>query len=133
MAGHLIECGGQGTGGLFTDWQKVAQSGYANLGFPIIEMSADGHFELTKPPKTGGIVDRNAAAEQMLYEVGDPANYMLPDVNCDFTEVQMVQKNENSVSIRGAKGKPPTDSFKVSATYLDGFKANAVAILGKFD
>ena len=70
LAGHLIECGVQATGGLFTDWEKVAKSGYANAGFPIVEMSSNGDIDLSKPPKTGGIVDKAAAAEQMLYEIG---------------------------------------------------------------
>ena len=77
LAGHLIECGGQATGGLFTDWENVAKS-YANLGFPVVEMSDSGDFELGKPPKTGGIINEAAVAEQMLYEVGNPAAYMLP-------------------------------------------------------
>ena len=88
FAGHLIECGGQATGGLFTDWQNVAK-GYANLGFPIIEMSPNGDMELGKPPKTGGLISEAAASEQMLYEVGDPGCYMLADVNADFTQVKM--------------------------------------------
>jgi len=128
LAGHLIECGGQATGGLFTDWQKVA-NGYANLGFPIVEMSANGDIDLSKPPKTGGIVDQAAVAEQMLYEIGDPANYLLPDVNCDFTKVTMTQTDADHVKVQGAIGKPPTDTFKVSATYMDGFKATCVSII----
>lgn len=129
LAGHLIECGGQATGGLFTDWQQVAKSGYANLGFPVIEMSADGNFHLSKPDKTGGIINQAAVAEQMLYEVGDPANYILPDVICDFSHVGM-SLDQDTVQVSGAKGKPPTETFKVSATYLDGFKASSVAIIG---
>ena len=88
LAGHIIECGGQATGGLFTDWQKIAK-GYANLGFPVVEMSSNGDFELGKPPKTGGMISEAIVAEQMLYEVGDPGRYMLPDVNCDFTNVKL--------------------------------------------
>ena len=127
----MIECGGQGTGGLFTDWQEVAQ-GYANLGFPIIEMQDNGNFALSKPPKTGGIINEYAVAEQMLYEVGDPSNYILPDVICDFTDVKMA-KNDDSVEVTGVKGKPPTKHYKVSATYLDGFKATSVALIGGGD
>merc|ERR1712241_879314 len=98
LAGHLIECVGQATGGLFTDCQNVAP-GYANLGFPIVEMSANGDIDLSKPPKTGGIIDKAAVAEQMLYEIGDPANYLLPDVNCDFTKVTMTQTDPDHVKV----------------------------------
>jgi hypothetical protein len=95
------------TGGLFTDWQKVAP-GYANLGFPIVEVESNGDFELGKPPKTGGIIAEAAVAEQMLYEVGDPRNYLLPDVNCDFTNVKMTKTDHETVKVTGAKGKPAT-------------------------
>ena len=132
LAGHLIECGGQATGGLFTDWENVAKS-YANLGFPVVEMSDSGDFELGKPPKTGGIINEAAVAEQMLYEVGNPAAYMLPDVNCDFTNVKMEktknEHNEEIVKVSGAKGYAPTDSYKVCATYMDGYKATSVTIV----
>ena len=131
LAGHLVECGGQGTGGLFTDWQQVSK-GYANLGFPIIEMQENGDFALSKPANTGGIINEYAVAEQMLYEVGDPANYILPDVICDFTQVKMSREDDQEcVKVSGAKGKAPTKHFKVSATYLDGFKATSVALIGK--
>ena len=84
---------------------------------------------LSKPPGTGGLLSRYAVAEQMLYEVGDPGNYILPDVICDFTNVKMSDVS-GGVAVTGARGKPPTSTYKVSATYLDGFKATGVAVIG---
>ena len=127
LAGHLIECGGQATGGLFTDFDKV--DGYDNLGFPIVEVDSSGDLVLSKPPGTGGLLSKHAVAEQMLYEVGDPGNYILPDVNCDFTNVKMSDVS-GGVAVTGARGKPPTNTYKVSATYLDGFKATGVVVFG---
>ncbi len=111
LAGHLIECGGQATGGLFTDWQQV--QGYENLGFPVAEVDEEGAIVLTKPAQSGGLLSRLAVAEQMLYEVGDPANYLLPDVNCDFSRVEMEEGEGGVVKVTGARGKPPTDTYKV--------------------
>ena len=126
LAGHLIECGGQATGGLYTDWEDV--DGYENLGFPVAQVSENGDILVTKPEKTGGLLNRNTVSEQMLYEIGDPSSYILPDVVCDFTQVQMKDTPEG-VLVTGAKGRPATDSFKVCSTYLDGFKATAVAVV----
>ena len=129
LAGHIIECGCQATGGLHTDWRSVPD--WAHIGYPIIECEADGSFRVTKPAGTGGLVSVPVVSEQLLYEIGDPAAYILPDVVCDFTRVQMKQIAENLVEVRGARGYAPTDSYKVSATFAEGYRANAqLTIIG---
>jgi hypothetical protein len=129
LAGHIIECGCQATGGLFTDWQDVPD--WPNIGYPIVECSADGSFVVTKPPATGGAVLRAAVAEQLLYEIGDPGAYLLPDVTCDFRGVRIEQLGPERVGVSGAKGRPPTGTYKVSATQLAGWRcAGSMVIVG---
>lgn len=121
LAGHIIECGPQATGGNFTDWESVVET-IDRVGYPIAEIAATGEFTCTKPASTGGRVSFGTVAEQLVYEIGDPAAYVLPDVTCDLTGVTIEEIAPDRVYVRGAKGVDVPQRYKVSVTFADGFR-----------
>jgi hypothetical protein len=136
LAGHVIECGCHATGGNFTDWFLAANSphgGYANMGYPIVEFDPSGSFIVTKPEKTGGIVSPATVSEQILYEILDPAQYLLPDVVLDMRQVKLSQVAPNRVLVQGAKGLKPTPYLKCSGIFLDGWKITGELLIGGVD
>ena len=121
VAGHIVECGAQCTGGNYTDWRDVHDM--ARIGYPIIEAHADGTFFVTKHARTGGMVTVATVSHQLAYEMGDPNNYITPDGIADFTSFSMEQEGPDRVRISGVKGAPPTPTYKVSMSYHDGWKS----------
>lgn len=127
VAGHLIECGAQATGGLWTSWQQVPD--LATVGYPIAAMRENGDFHIEKPTGSGGVVNIETLSEQLLYEVADPAAYLTPDVTADFTTIAMSELQKDVVAVSGAKGKPATNSYKVSIAYRDGYAASGTLVI----
>lgn len=126
VAGHIVECGAQVSGGNFTDWQEV--NGFTEIGFPIIEAYPGGDFFVTKHEGTGGLVSEMTVKEQLLYEIGDPTEYITPDCIADFTSIQLEQHETNRVHVYGISGRPETPTYKVSASYNDGYKLSSTLV-----
>ncbi|HZZ27262.1 MAG TPA: acyclic terpene utilization AtuA family protein [Pirellulales bacterium] len=126
VAGHLIECGAQVTGGLYRHWQNLD---LANAGYPIAEINADGSCIITKPNSTGGTVNRHTVIEQLVYEIGDPTHYLTPDVDVDFTTVEVEEIGTDRVLVRGATGRPAPENYKVSLAYSNGFMASGQLLI----
>jgi hypothetical protein len=127
VAGHIVECGAQSTGGNFTDWHDVPR--FAEIGYPILEVNADGSFVVTKHEGTGGAVTVRTVKEQLVYEMGDPRSYITPDVVADFASARLEQAGRDRVRVWGIQGRPAPSSLKVSAAYADGWKANGTLII----
>jgi len=121
VAGHIVECGAQCTGGNYTDWRKIPDM--ARIGYPIIEAYPSGEFVVTKHAGTGGLVDVSTVTHQLAYEMGDPSNYITPDVCADFTSFDIEQDGDERVRVSGVKGAPPTPTYKVSMSFHDGWKS----------
>jgi hypothetical protein len=130
VAGHLIECGAQVTGGYSVDWQQYQLT---DVGYPIAELSSAGEAVITKPAGSGGAVNRRTVVEQLVYEIGDPQHYLTPDVDCDFTTVEIAEPGPDRIAVRGATGRPATDTYKVSMAYRDGWMASAQLLLYGID
>lgn len=130
VAGHLIECGAQVTGGYATDWQ---QAHLANVGYPIAEVNESGETIITKPAGSGGAVNFRTVAEQLVYEIGDPRHYLTPDIDCDFTTVKLHDIGNDRVQVSGASGRAATDTYKVSLAYRDGFMASGQLLVYGLD
>lgn len=126
VAGHLIECGAQGSGGNFTDWEQV--DNFADIGFPIVEAKEDGSFYVTKHEGTGGLVSDQTVKEQLVYEIGDPSAYLTPDCIADFTSVKLEADSPDRVRVFNITGRPPTSTYKVSASYNDGYKLSSTLV-----
>jgi acyclic terpene utilization AtuA family protein len=127
VAGHLIECGAQATGGLWINADYLTRLG--EVGYPIVEMAEEGTFTITKPPNTGGAVNVETISEQLLYEVADPARYYTPDVVANFTSVQLNQYGSDVVAVTGGTGNGLTDTYKVSIAYRDGFMSAGTLVI----
>jgi acyclic terpene utilization AtuA family protein len=122
VAGHTIECGAQCSGGnCLVSWQRIPD--LANVGYPIVAAAPDGSFEITKHPGTGGRIDVAGVTEQLVYEMGDPTDYITPDCVADFTTIRLEQVGKDRVRFSGIKGRPATDKLKVSIAYSYGYKA----------
>lgn len=122
VAGHVIECGGQATGGFYPHWEALD---LGHVGYPIAELGEAGQIVITKPEGSGGVVNRETVAEQLVYEIGDPASYLTPDVAVDFTQVELDVVGRDRVAVAKASGRAPTDSYKVSLAYRAGFAATS--------
>ena len=121
VAGHIVECGAQCTGGNYTDWRRIPN--LAMVGYPIIEARTDGSFHVTKHAGTGGLVTRDTVRHQLVYEMGDPRRYLTPDCIADFTSAHLTDEGDDRVRVDGIRGEAATDTFKVSLSYQDGWKS----------
>lgn len=127
VAGHIIECGAQATGGNFTDWRKVTT--FKEMGFPIVECTSDGPFVVTRHPGSGGLVSEQTVREQLLYEMGEPQSYITPDVIADFSTIVLNADGPDRVRVSGVRGRKPTDLLKLSISYRDGYKTSGTLII----
>jgi len=122
VAGHILECGAQCTGGNHSRWWE--NDDFVNIGYPIASISESGDFNVSKDANTGGIINKLTVTEQLLYEMGDPRRYLSPDVTVDFTSIKLKEGQPGTVSVSNVEGSKPTDTFKVAVNYISGYKAN---------